>query len=232
MAELSRRPEARNEVVPVRRVWDHQFSREFERAAESLAAHRELALSLTREAPEEHELLTGEHVRDVHRVDLADVDGAAPQLEIGQNRMLDLRGEQRQRPLDVLAGQHIVRIAPARLTEAIQKLGVYVVADAEREYTRTPRLGLGDARESIRRFLTDRRKTVREEEHDRKAVPRALQAERFLQGGFDVRPAIGYQAVDPCVRLFQGAPARRNPFPTVHAHGTRKRHEPKTIFRR
>ncbi len=186
-------------------------------------------MAVTLEAPEEHELLAGEDVRDAHRVHLTDVDRAAREPEVGQHRVPDLGGEQGEHPLDVLPGLHVVRVPTPGLAQAVQQHRVHVVAHAEREHPGAAGTGLGELGEPLGRLLSDRGQAVGEEEHHRQPVDGALHTERLVQRGADVRAAVRHEAVHPLPRPLQARAPGPDEVPALDAHRARECDEPEPV---
>jgi hypothetical protein len=169
-------------------------------------------------AGEEHQLLAGEQVGQLHRVDLAQAHGRAVDGEVGEHRVADLGGEQRQRPLHALARKHVVGRPARRRGEPVEQVGVDVVADAGRRTRGAAAHLLRTQGDLLRIPLAHGGEPIRQEDHEPAGDPRpGANAERLGERALDVRAAVGVEALHPLPGPGRGSSARALVHPALWA---------------
>jgi hypothetical protein len=191
----------RRAIVAVRRAGERQRVLEHAFLAEVLSPQHERAGPVALVPTQHVELVPAEEVRQRPRVEVAHAAGWDFDPDVGEDGGVDPVVEARERDFQVISATHVLREAGRVPRDAVEKLGIEVLPDAEHEHALPLDVSVSQYAEQLDgRGGADRGLAIRKKHHELQAIA----ARRIGQGEteplFEVGAAPSLQLVDVGLR--------------------------------
>ena len=180
--------------------------------------------------PKHHHFVSGEEIGETARLHVIQLDTrSCGNRHIGEDRTGHLGGQGTHGPLDVLSRADVFGRAARTLGETVEKIGIHIVADAEREDTELAAALLGTGGDPLGIRLAGAGLAVgQEHDHTQRLLGGRL-GERLGEGTGDVRPALRVEAANPRFGIAARVRCHFGPSLCIATHAAGERDQPESI---